>query len=425
MDIQEITKRKANGEALSAKEIAYAVLGYTKDLISEGDMAGWLRAVYEKGMNFSETLALTHAFVASGDSVDLSAIVGLKVDKHSTGGVGDKTTLVVAPLAAACGLKVAKMSGRTLGHTGGTLDKLESIPGVSVDLTRDEFIDQVNRIGVAITGQSETLVPADKKIYALRDKTKTVASLPLIASSVMSKKIAAGADYIVLDVKAGNGAFMKTTVDAKELAEMCVKLGEAAGRKVSAMITDMDQPLGHAVGNVMEVREAIQTLTGRGPADVFKLSAEIVIWMLIAAGYAADRGRASEMINEAIDSGKAARKFAELVKAQHGRAEVVREPARLPAPVIFETLVAKTDGFVQAMDTEPIGWLAKRSKGLMFEKKISDEVKKGEAIAYAFGENQTEAEALAQALGLLITIGPDKTAPPALIRATVNEPPQS
>lgn len=425
MDIREITRKKKDGEVLSAKEIAYAVLGYTKDRISDGDMAGWLKAVYDNGMDFSETLALTYAFVTSGEMVDLSEIVGLTVDKHSTGGVGDKTTLVVAPLAAACGLKVAKMSGRSLGHTGGTLDKMESIPGVSVDLTTQEFIDQVNKIGIAIAAASGSLVPADKKIYALRDKTRTVASLPLIASSVMSKKIAAGAEYIVLDVKAGKGAFMKTTEEATELARLCVKLGEAAGRGVTALITDMDQPLGCAVGNVLEVREAIQTLSGRGPQDVLDLAKEIVTLMLIKAGYAANRDNAADIIKDALKSGKAAVKLSELVKTQGGQAVVVREPARLPAPVIYEPVKADADGYIQGMDTEPIGWLAKKAKGLMFEKKIADVVKKGETIAYAFGENQAEAEAFAQALGLLITIGPEEATLPRLIRAVINEPPQS
>ncbi len=422
MNIAEITRKKTRGEALTPKEIALTVLGYSKDIISEEEMTGWLRAVYEKGMDFNETLAMTHAFVASGETVDLSGIEGFKVDKHSTGGVGDKTTLVVAPLAAACGLKVAKMSGRSLGYTGGTLDKLETIPGVSVDLPKDQFIDQVNRIGVAVTGQSESLVPADKKIYALRDKTKTVASLPLIASSVMSKKIAAGADYIVLDVKVGNGAFMKTKDDARELAELCIRLGEAAGRGVSALITDMNQPLGHAITGILEVREAIQALAGRGPADLTELSSEIVSLMLIKAEQAGDMEEARGIIDEAIASGKATAKFAAMVKAQGGDPAVIKEPARLPAPVTFEPVGAREHGFVLAFDTEHIGWLAKRSQGVMLEKKIGDEVRKGEHIAYAFSDSEVGAEALAQGLSLLIDVGPEKTAPKPLILETINAP---
>ncbi|MFA5867839.1 MAG: thymidine phosphorylase [Actinomycetota bacterium] len=422
MNIDDITDKKINGEALTAKEIAWVVLGYTKDIISEEKMTAWLKAVFAKGMDFNETLAMTHAFVASGETVDLSGIDGFKVDKHSTGGVGDKTTLVVAPLAAACGLKVAKMSGRSLGHTGGTLDRLEAIPGLSVELTRERFIDQINEIGVAITGQSETLAPADKKIYALRDKTKTVASLPLIASSVMSKKIAAGADYIVLDVKAGSGAFMKSTEDARALAELCVKLGAAAGRGVSALITDMSQPLGRAVTGILEVREAIQTLNGRGPADLSKLSHEIVSMMLIKAGYADNKEEASAQIDEAIASGKATAKLAEMVQAQGGDPAMIKEPARLPSPVIFEGVAARENGFVRSMDTEHIGWLAKRSQGLMLEKKIGDEVKKGEQIAYAFSDSQVGAEATAQGLSLFIEIGPERLEPRSLILETVNAP---
>lgn len=422
MDIRGITEKKRNDEALTAKEISSVVLGYTKDTVTEEAMAAWLRAVYDKGMDFSETLALTHALMSSGETVDLSGIEGFKVDKHSTGGVGDKTTLVVAPLAAACGLKMAKISGRSLGHTGGTLDKLESIPGLSVGMTRQQFIDQVNNIGVAITGQTESLVPADKKIYALRDKTKTVASLPLIASSVMSKKIAAGADYIVLDVKAGNGAFMKTTEAARELAELCVKLGEAAGRGVSALITDMNQPLGNAVTGILEVREAIQTLAGRGPADLTELATEIVSLMLVKAEYAENKEEASVTIREAIDSGKATARLADLVQAQGGDQVVIREPSRLPAPVMFEAVNASQDGYVRTMDTEHIGWLAKRSQGLMLEKKIGDAVKKGDHVAYAFSDSQVGAEAIALGLGLLIEIGTEKPKPNPLILETVNAP---
>jgi pyrimidine-nucleoside phosphorylase len=422
MEIKGIIKKKMNGEVLAAKEIAMAVLGFAKDEVSEADMAAWLKAVYEMGMDFSETLALTHALVSSGETVDLSGIEGFKVDKHSTGGVGDKTTLVVAPLAAACGLKVAKISGRSLGHTGGTLDKLESIPGLSVDLTRQQFIDQVNNIGVAITGQTESLVPADKKIYALRDKTKTVASLPLIASSVMSKKIAAGADYIVIDVKAGSGAFMKTTEEALELAELCVKLGESAGRGVSALVTNMDQPLGNAVAGVLEVREAIQTLAGRGPADLAELSMEIVSMMLLKAEFADSREDALLIIKKAIDDGKATARLADMVQAQGGNQAVIREPTRLPAPVTFDAVIANQDGYVRSMDTEHIGWLAKRSQGLMLEKKIGDKVKKGEHIAYAFSDTEVNAEAIALGLSLLIEVGTEAPKPKPLILETVNAP---
>lgn len=420
MDMKAITRKKQDGEVLNAEEIAGVVIGYTRDLLTDDIMTAWLKAVYASGMSFVETLAMTRAMVASGETVDLSSIAGFKVDKHSTGGVGDKTTLVVAPLAAACGLKVAKMSGRALGHTGGTLDKLEVIPGFSVDLDRQTFIDQVKKIGVAITGQTQALVPADKKIYALRDKTKTVASLPLIASSIMSKKIAAGADYIVLDVKAGRGAFMKTPEEARKLAELCVKIGEAAGRRVSALITNMNRPLGQAVGNTLEVREAILSLHGRGPDDVKELASEIVVMMLLEAGLAETGEKAAEMIKEAVRSGAAVNKMGELIAAQGGNRSFANEPSNLPLPVTSAACIADQDGYVISMDTEHIGWLAKRTRGLLFMKKTGDEVRKNETIASVYADSREAAEVMAQALRLLVETGPAKPPDDPLIYARVS-----
>jgi pyrimidine-nucleoside phosphorylase len=346
------------------------------------------------------------AMVESGETVDLSGIPGFKADKHSTGGVGDKTTLVVAPLAAACGVKIAKMSGRSLGHTGGTLDKLESIPGFNVDLSRAAFIQQVKEIGVAITGQTADLVPADKKIYALRDRTGTVASLPLIAASVMSKKIAAGAEYIVLDIKAGNGAFMADTVAARRLADICVRLGRDSGRAVTALITDMDQPLGFAIGNALEVKEAIAVLGNRGPADVTELSLAIVALMVARAGLAHSVTRARRLVADALAAGAGLRKFGELIEAQGGDASVIHEPERLLiAPGRAEALAA-AGGYVTEFATAAIGRLAKETGGLLLKAKIGDQVSAGDVLAYVFAADAAAAAAIADRLTGLISIGP-------------------
>lgn len=422
MDIRTITGQKENGRRWTKEEIDFAVKGYVRGDITDAEMTPWLRTILDYGMDFEETLALTGAMVKSGETVDLSAVEGFKVDKHSTGGVGDKTTLVVAPLAAACGLKMAKMSGPALGHTGGTIDKLKSIPGLSVEMTRQEFIDQVNTIGVAVMAASDEVVPADKKIYALRDRTKTIASLPLIASSVMSKKIAAGSDYIVLDIKVGAGAFVKSTAEAARLAELCVALGEAAGKKTSAFITDMGKPLGRAVGNALEVKEAIETLAGRGPEDVRELALVEVGAMLASGGFAGNLTGGIARAREAVETGAALEKMREMISAQGGDERVVDDFARLKLPVFVSPLAARDTGYVVSMDTEHIGWLAKHIGGFVFQKKTRDAVKKDETLAFALANSQAAADTASQSLGVLIEIGPAEPPANPLILDTVNVP---
>ncbi|MFH1737295.1 MAG: thymidine phosphorylase [Actinomycetota bacterium] len=422
MDIRTITRQKENGGPWTKEEIDFAVTGYMRGDITDEEMTPWLRAILDYGMDFEETLSLTGAMVKSGEVVDLSAVEGFKVDKHSTGGVGDKTTLVVAPLAAACGLKMAKMSGPALGYTGGTIDKLKSIPGIKVDMTRQEFIDQVNTIGVAVMAASDEVVPADKKIYTLRDRTKTIASLPLIASSVMSKKIASGSDYIVLDIKIGAGAFLKSTVEAARLAELCVTIGEAAGKKTSAFLTDMDKPLGRAVGNTLEVKEAIETLAGRGPADVRELALVEVGAMLASGGFVGNLTGGIACAREVVETGAALEKMRELISAQGGDRRVVDDFARLRSPAFVSSLVAKDTGYIVTMDTEHIGWLAKKIGGFVFDKKTGDAVKQGDTMALALADSQATADIASQSLGVLMEIGPAEPPAKPLILDTVNVP---
>ena len=323
MRMFDIISKKKYGEVLSKEEIDYVIKGYTEGTISDYQMSALLMAIYFEGMTYEETSLMTLAMADSGDRLDLSGIDGINVDKHSTGGVGDKTTLILAPIVAACGGKVAKMSGRGLGNTGGTIDKLESIPGFRTALTEEEFIKNVNETGLALTGQTGNLAPADKKIYALRDVTASVDSIPLIASSIMSKKIASGADAIVLDVKVGNGAFMKNMQDAEKLAKQMVMIGTNSGRNTIAVISDMNEPLGYAVGNALEVKEAVDTLKGRGPEDVVELCLELGAQMLIASEITDDRQAAVDMLKKSIENGSAYAKFAEFVKRQGGDVSVL------------------------------------------------------------------------------------------------------
>jgi len=390
----EIILKKRNGLALTGAEIDYLIKGYVAGLVPDYQMAAFAMAVYFQGMSREETLALTMAMVQSGETVSLADIPGIKVDKHSTGGVGDTTTLVLVPLVAAAGVPVAKMSGRGLGHTGGTLDKLESIPGFRTDLSREELADQVRRIGAAVAGQTANLVPADKALYALRDVTATVDSLPLIASSIMSKKLAAGADAIVLDVKCGDGAFMKNLDDALALARAMVEIGRGAGRETVAILSAMEQPLGRAVGNALEVEEAIKTLRGEGPADLEELCLVLGGQMLCLAGKVPDPARGSELLKGLL-GGAALNKFKELIAAQHGDARVADDPSLLPqAPVRLE-LPSPAAGFVQRIRAESIGRSAmllgagRETKedaidpaaGIVLLKKAGDAVKAGEPLA--------------------------------------------
>ena len=352
----DVIARTRDGGVLTKEEIDFFVQGYARGAIPDYQAAAWLMAVLLQGMTARETTDLTLAMAASGRTLSLRAVAPVVADKHSSGGVGDKTTLVIAPLVAAAGLPVAKMSGRGLGFTGGTLDKLESIPGFQVDLDAGRFVSQVARCGVAIAGQTAELAPADGAFYALRDATATVPSIPLIASSIMSKKLAAGADVIVLDVKVGRGAFMKELDSARTLANLMVQVGKDAGRRVVAVLANMDQPLGNAVGNALEVAEAIETLRGRGPADVREHCLVIAAYMLLLGARARDLDGARELAIAALDSGRALARFGELVQAQGGDARVIQEPwAVLARAPVVASVAAPQDGYVAQVNAERVG----------------------------------------------------------------------
>ena len=395
MRMYDLIMKKRNGNVLSDEEIDFMVQGYTKGEIPDYQMSAMTMAIYFQGMNEQETLALTMSMAHSGDMLDLSDINGIKVDKHSTGGVGDKTSLALTPMVAALGVPVAKMSGRGLGHTGGTIDKLESFDGFSTAISEEQFKDNVNRSGIAIMGQTADLVPADKKLYALRDVTATVDNMSLIASSIMSKKLAAGADAIVLDVKTGSGAFMKSEKDAFGLAEEMVKIGNGAGRKTSAVISDMDQPLGFAVGNALEVREAIDTLQGNGPEDFVELCLTLGSHMVVAAQKAQNVDEARKMLEKVIKDGSALDKLAEFIEAQGGDKELVYHPEKLPTASIIEEIPSPMEGYIKHIECDEIGICSlilgggretKESEidlsvGLVLSKKVGDFVKEGEALA--------------------------------------------
>lgn len=351
-----IEKKKANIE-LTQEEIEYMIFEYVHGKIPDYQMSAFLMAVYFNGMTNDEVYYLTNAMLHSGKTIDLSMIKGMKVDKHSTGGVGDKTSLVVGPLASAFGIKIAKMSGRGLGHTGGTLDKLESIPGFHIELTRDAFLQQVNQIGIAIIGQTEEVVPADKLLYALRDVTATVDSIPLIASSIMSKKLASGADYIVLDVKVGSGAFMKNVDEASRLAKIMVELGKLANKPTIATLTDMEQPLGCAIGNTLEVIEAIETLKGNGPKDFTELCIKLTVEILQIANIEKNEEKAEQMVYDAIQNGKGLEKFAEMIKWQGGDSGVIENYDLLPmaSERIDLTFEGEETSYVSHIDALKIG----------------------------------------------------------------------
>jgi len=428
-----ITKKKHGGE-LSDAEITAMIGGYVNGEIPDYQMAAMLMAIWFRGMTDHEIIEMTKVMAHSGDMIDLSAIPGKKVDKHSTGGVGDKTTLIVAPIVAACGGKVAKMSGRGLGHTGGTIDKLESIPGYRTVLSREEFFDTVNRCGVSVIGQSGNLAPADKKLYALRDVTATVDCIPLIASSIMSKKLASGADCIVLDVKTGSGAFMKTLDDSIKLAQTMVAIGEGAGRRTVALITDMDTPLGYGIGNSIEVIESTEVLKGRGPADLREVSLQLAANMLylIGKGMPEQCRKAAET---AIEDGSAFDTFCQMVRAQGGDDNVLRDTSTFAEAPYHIDVKADADGFVTKMNAEAIGETSvvlgagRETKdspidltaGLILYKKYGDAVKTGDSLATLYTSKR---DVLADAEKLYrqaVVIGAEKPAPEPLIYARVEK----
>ncbi len=412
MRMYDLIMKKRNGGVLSNEEIDFMISEYTAGNIPDYQMSAMMMAIYFIGMNDEETLHLTMAMAHSGDMLDLSAIRGIKVDKHSTGGVGDKTSLALTPMVAACGLSVAKMSGRGLGHTGGTIDKLESFEGFKTDIPTDKFIENVNTIGVSIMGQTANLAPADKKLYALRDVTATVDNMSLIASSIMSKKLAAGSDAIVLDVKTGSGAFMKKKEDAASLAKAMVNIGNMAGRKTVAIITDMDQPLGFAVGNALEVKEAIDTLQGKGPEDFTKLCYTLGSYMLMAGEIAPDVQSAEEMIKEAVDSGKAFDKFVEFIAAQGGNIKQAYNPELLPKASLEEKVFANKEGYIEKIICDEVGICSlilgggrenKESEidlsvGLLLHKKVGDYVTKETPIATIYGNSEEKIKAAKERL---------------------------
>lgn len=394
MRMVDIIEKKRDGKSLSKEEIEFFIKGYTNGDIPDYQTSSLAMAIFFQDMNDEERAALTMAMVNSGDVIDLSKINGIKVDKHSTGGVGDTTTLVLAPLVAAVGVPVAKMSGRGLGHTGGTIDKLESIKGFHVEISEEDFIKLVNENQVAVIGQSGNLTPADKKLYALRDVTGTVNSIPLIASSIMSKKIAAGADAIVLDVKTGNGAFMKTLEDAEALAHAMVSIGNNVGRNTMAIISDMSQPLGRAIGNALELKEAIDTLNGKGPEDLTELVLTLGSQMVVLANRANTLEEARQLLNEAIENGSALEKFKTFLENQGGDASVVDAPELLPTATYQIEYKAQSSGVVSELIANEIGVASMMlgagrqtkedeidlSVGIVLNKKVGDVVKEGESL---------------------------------------------
>lgn len=429
MRMYDIIEHKKKGMALSSEEIHFVVEGYTKGQIPDYQVSALLMAIYFQGMTLEETAQLTMEMAKSGDMMDLSPIEGIKVDKHSTGGVGDKTTIVLAPIVAAVGGKVAKMSGRGLGHTGGTIDKLESFKGFKVELPEKSFFEQVNQYHIAVVGQSGELAPADKKLYALRDVTATVDNMSLIASSIMSKKIASGADAICLDVKCGSGAFMKTLEDAKDLGKAMVDIGNHVGRHTLAVVSDMSQPLGFAVGNALEVMEAIDTLKGHGPADLTELTHTLASQMLVLGKVCESLEEAQQKVKEVIENGKAIEKLKEWVSLQGGDAAAVENYHLLPQAQYKKEVVLDNAGYVEAIDAESVGKAAlvlgagretKESQidlavGLIVHKKIGDQVKQGEAVATIYYNELSKCEAAEAVLKAAYKVSEKPVSSPTLI----------
>ncbi len=432
MRMYDILAKKRDGGILTDEEIQFFIDGYVSGAIPDYQASALLMAIFLKGMTPHETAALTRSMAQSGDLVDLSSIDGIKVDKHSTGGVGDKTTLIVAPVVASLGVRVAKMSGRGLGHTGGTVDKLESIPGFRTTLDREAFFDVVRRVGVSVIGQSGNLAPADKKLYALRDVTATVNSIPLIASSIMSKKIAAGSDRILLDVKTGSGAFMKTLEDSIALAKEMVSIGEQVGRRTVALITDMDRPLGCAIGNALEVCEACETLQGRGPADLTEVCIELAANML----WLAEKGELAQcrsLAKQQIANGEAFAKLKEMVQAQGGDTSVLDDPSRFDRSNVCYEVLAQREGFLYAMDTERCGIASMElgagrekkedpidySAGIVLRKKVGDFVRKGEVLASFYSSEESKCRTAEQTFTQALSIQDARPKQTALIYARV------
>jgi pyrimidine-nucleoside phosphorylase/thymidine phosphorylase len=429
MDAVGIIRKKRDGLRLEPAEIAGFVTRYTRGEIPDYQAAALAMAIFFQGLDPAETADLTNAILHSGQVVDFSGIPRPKVDKHSTGGVGDKTSLIIAPVAAAGGLAVPMISGRGLGHTGGTLDKLESIPGFRTRLTLEEFREAVRRTGAGLIGQTDELAPADRKLYALRDVTATVESIPLISASIMSKKLAEGIDALVLDVKVGSGAFMKTPERARELARRMVEIGTACGKRVQALLTAMNQPLGRAVGNALEVIEVLEALKGRGPADLMEVSRELTARMFVLGGLDPGLAAGRARFDQALESGAGLRKFAEIIRGQGGNAGVIEDYALLGRAGQEESIVAREDGYVAALEAEAIGVASMRlgagrerldsvidpAAGLVFEKKVGDAVEAGERLCAVYGNDRSRLAEVRARLRAAIRISPEPVPAPPMI----------
>lgn len=433
MRMSDLIVKKRDGGTLTTEEIRFMIEGFTDGSIPDYQMSAMTMAIYFRGMDRRETLDLTMAMMHSGETLDLSGISGVKADKHSTGGVGDKTSLVLVPMVASLGVKMAKMSGRGLGHTGGTLDKLESFPGFNIRIPMEEFLHNVETVGMVIAGQTADLDPADKKLYALRDVTGTVPSIPLIVSSIMSKKLAAGADVIVLDVKCGSGSFMKTEADAKELATEMVEIGKLAGKKTVAVITDMDEPLGNAVGNALEVKEAIAALRGEHPGELVELCLTLGACILTAAGLAPDDAAARAMLEGTIADGSALKKLAEFVAAQDGDPQSVYDLSMLPAAPVQMEVPAPADGYVSHIAASDVGMVSMHlgggratteseidlSVGVVLHKKVGDSVAAEESLATIHAADEVSARAAVQELAACYTITPEQPEHKPFIKAII------
>ena len=433
LNMNDIIYKKREGGKLSGQEIQFFIKGYVDGTIPDYQASALLMAIFFKGLDREETFNLTNEMRYSGETIDLSPIKGIKVDKHSTGGVGDKTTLIVAPLASACGVPIAKMSGRGLGFTGGTVDKMESIPGFRTSLEPEEFINQVNTVGMAVVGQTAHITPADKKLYALRDVTATVDNFGLIASSIMSKKLAAGSDAIVLDVKCGDGAFMENMDDARTLASLMVDIGTDAGRKTVAAITEMGQPLGKAVGNALEVIEAIETLKGKGPEDITELAEKLAGIMIYLGGKAETPEEGFKKAGEVLHNGKGLEQLRHFISAQGGDPNVVDDYLLFPQPSVSEELLADRDGYISKIAARTIGLASQHtgagratkedaidlSAGIYIHKKVGDPVKKGETLATFYSNDKKKIDSAMEEAGKAFEISPNPVERPKLIKEII------